>query len=336
MLRRPYVPLLVTGLALACGMLAPSGTQASEGPHPGSRVTATTVAGPAAAAPTLIHPQRKYLGVFREGAPSSMRPVEEFGQLTGKQPNLVLYYAGWGDGFHASGVRNAWNRGALTVVSWEPHGTTLAAVARGDSDAYVRRYAAAVRTLGIPVAISFADEMNGDWEDWGTTSATPEEFVAAWRRVHRIFDEAGADRVIWTWSPNITNAIGDSVRLADYDPGDAYVDWTGIVGYFTDWDPHTFDELFGPTIDEVRALSRRPLLILETGAVPGARRAEHIRELCEGIRARPDVIGFSWFDKKARADWRLETEGDGIAAFRSCVADERYGFDVRGLPFGSR
>ncbi|MFJ2753620.1 glycoside hydrolase family 26 protein [Streptomyces sp. NPDC087297] len=241
---------------------------------------------------------------------------------------MIVYFAGWGDGFDATATRNAWNAGALTVVSWEPHGTKLARIADGASDRYIRAYAQAVRKLNIPIAISFADEMNGDWEQWGASEAAPRDYVRAWRHIHRVFADAGATNVIWTWAPNIIQP-GTHKDLSRYYPGDKYVDWVGLVGYFTDWDPHSFTGLFGATLTEIDRFSRKPRLLLETAAMPGRHRTEDVRALFAGITASPGIVGFSWFDHKARADWRLATSPEGTAEFRRMAANALYGFDVR-------
>ncbi|MCX5014922.1 glycosyl hydrolase [Streptomyces sp. NBC_00555] len=257
-----------------------------------------------------------------------MEPVLDWARKVGKQPNLIVYYAGWGDGFDASGTRNAWNSGAMTVVSWEPRGTTPTRIADGASDSYLRDYAKAVRRLNIPVAISFADEMNGDWEQWGTTGTTPQAYVRAWRHIHDVFEAVGATNVIWTWSPNIVQP-GTDKDLSPFYPGDEYVDWVGLIGYFTDWDPHSFDGLFGATLTEIARFSRKPQLLLETAAMPGRHRTQDVRALFQGVTASPDLVGFAWFDYKARADWRLEASPEGAAEFRRLGANDLYGFDVR-------
>lgn len=170
--------------------------------------------------------------------------------------------------------------------------------------------------------------MNGDWEQWGTTGTTPKEYVRAWRHIHDAFQDAGATNVIWTWSPNILRP-GTHQDLSAYYPGDSYVDWVGLVGYFTDWDPHSFTGLFGSTLSEIKRFTQKPRLILETGAMPGRHRKEDVRTLFDGVTAARDIIGFAWFDHKARADWRLAANPEGVAEFRRLSANDLYGFDVR-------
>lgn len=276
----------------------------------------------------LIKPEKKYFGAALEGAPTSMAPVEKFTAQTGKQPNLIEYYAAFGDGFNASGVRNAWQSGALTIMSWEPFDVPLADIAAGKSDPYLEKYAAAVRELNLPVAISFADEMNGHWEKWGTRHVDAADYVEAWRHVHDVFTEAGASNVIWTWTPNIVNPV-KSVDLADYYPGDAYVDWVGMVGYFTQEEDNAFGSVFGPTIEKIGTLTKKPLIIVETAAAPGERRRADVRNLFAGVEGNDDIVGFVWFDYRKRADWRLSASPLALAEFNRLAADDLFGFDVR-------
>ncbi|MCX5560045.1 glycoside hydrolase family 26 protein [Streptomyces sp. NBC_00038] len=276
----------------------------------------------------LLKPEKKYYGAAVDGAPTSMKSVDAYTEMTGKQPNLIEYYAAWGDGFDASGVRKAWAEGAMTLMSWEPFDTSLADIGAGKSDAYIKEYATAVRKLNLPVVIDFADEFNGHWEKWGTTSATPEEYVAAWRHIHDTFIDVGASNVIWAWSPNIINPV-KSVQLKPYYPGDAYVDWVGLIGYWTLEEDNAFDTIFGPTVDEIRAFTKKPMLLVETAAMAGERRRADIRNLFEGVEADDNMLGFVWFNHKKRADWRLEASPLALKEFKRLAADDRFGFDVR-------
>lgn len=279
----------------------------------------------------LLHPAKKYFGAALDKAPHSMAPVDAYTRMVGKQPNLLEYYAEWGAGFDASGVRRAWQQGALTLMSWEPFSTSLADIAAGRSDAYIKRYATAVRTLNLPVVIDFADEFNGGWENWGTHHVTPAQFVAAWRHIHDVFVDTGAGTVIWAWSPNVVNPV-PSVRLKPYYPGDGYVDWVGLIGYFTLGNGNrysTFSGVFGPTMRQVRTFTRKPFLVLETAAEPGARRRSDVENLFSGVSARDDVLGFVWFNYHKRADWRLQAGPLALKEFKTLAADDRYGFDAR-------
>jgi hypothetical protein len=328
--RTALTAVLLTALALSgCSVLGDSnnGSPAGQSEGDADRSQSAESDVPYDVVP-LIKPEKKYYGAAVAGAPTSMKGVDAYTEMTGKQPNLIEYYAAWGDGFDASGVRKAWKEGAMTLMSWEPFDTSVADIAAGESDAYVKKYATAVRKLNLPVVIDFADEFNGHWEKWGTKHTTPEQYVAAWRHIHETFIDAGASNVIWAWSPNIINPV-KSVKLEPYYPGDAYVDWVGLIGYWTMDEDNAFDSVFGPTIDQIRTFTKKPMLLLETAAMAGERRRADIRNLFAGVEADDDMLGFIWFDHKKRADWRLEASPLALKEFKRLAADDRFGFDVR-------
>jgi len=326
----------LTAVVLAALTLSGCSLLGDDGGKPSSAGHAKAGAGPSGGGNNdipydvtpLLKPAKKYYGATLAGAPNSLKPVEAYTAMTGKKPNLLEYYAAWGDGFDASGVRAAWKEGALTLMSWEPFDTTLADIAAGKSDAYLKKYATAVRKLNLPVVIDFADEFNGHWEKWGTKYVTPQQFVAAWRHIHDTFTDVGASNVIWAWAPNIINPV-KNIQLKPYYPGDAYVDWVGFVGYWTIDQDNAFSSVFGPTIDEVRTFTKKPMLLLETAAMAGERRRADIRNLFAGVEADDNMLGFIWFNQKKRADWRLEASPLALKEFKRLAADDRFGFDVR-------
>lgn len=314
------------GALLLAALLAGCSSGAGHGPG-----RATKPSGSAAAVPfdvrPLLKPAHKYLGAAFDDVPGSTASVDAFGRRVGKRPNLVEFYSAWGDGFDASGVRRLWRSGSLPMMAWEPFHTSLATIASGRSDAYLRKFALSVRTVNLPVAISFGHEMNTYWYPWGTRGNRPADFVRAWRHIHEVFAAAGATSVIWVWSPNVINPVR-SVRLKPLYPGDAYVDWIGMIGYYTLGGAHTFTTLYGPTMRRVRAFTDKPFFIAETASQPGVRRPEDITDLLHGVRQRPDVVGFVWFNIKKRADWRIGGDSAAIAAFKRGVRGPAIGFDV--------
>jgi hypothetical protein len=217
----------------------------------------------------------KYLGVEADGAPDSLAPVTTFAGAAGRKPNLIGQYVSWGVPFDAHAAAAAWSYGALYYMSWEPFSASVASIANGDSNAYITNVATAVHSLNIPVAISFGHEMNGNWYPWGTTGTTPAEFVSAWRLIHALFAGVGASNVIWVWNPNDIFPV-PQVQLEPYWPGDAYVNWVGITGYFSTTGPDTYATLYQPTVQEVRQFTSDPIIIAETSVETGGRC--HLRE----------------------------------------------------------
>ena len=79
----------------------------------------------------------------------------------------------------------------MPLVQIEPTGVSLAAIASGRYDTYLRSYAAAVKAFGGQVILSFGHEMNGYWYSWGYRHTSPAVFVAAWRHIVTVFRAAG-------------------------------------------------------------------------------------------------------------------------------------------------
>jgi mannan endo-1,4-beta-mannosidase len=307
----------ITGL-LAAAAVAASLTACLPSPSPGTGSAGQPGAGSSAPAskPLLppydttrlvTPPSGKYFGVEVSGNSASLAPVAQFAASVGKKPNIIGQYLGWNVPFDPQAVLHHWSYGALTYLSWEPFHTSLRAIAAGRSDAYITVFARAVRTLNLPVAISFGHEMNGNWYPWGTEQTTPAEFVAAWRHIHNVFTRAGATNVIWVWNPNNVFPV-PQVKLKPYYPGDAYVDWAGITGYFATDGPQTFATLYRPTIDEIRHFTSKPILIAETSVQTGPAEVACVSHLLSSVTRHHDVLGFIWFDySKGGVDWRVES-----------------------------
>ena len=136
-------------------------------------------------------PASPLVGVYEPGAPGSWSQIAEFTDATGVKPGIVVYYSPWNDPFSTSFAQAAWDHDAYVLVQLEPKGVTLASIAAGGSDAYLRSYADDVVAFGHPVILSFGHEMNGTWYSWGYGHTSPATFVAAWRHIVRLFRDAG-------------------------------------------------------------------------------------------------------------------------------------------------
>ncbi|MGC4892406.1 glycoside hydrolase family 26 protein [Micromonospora sp. DT31] len=363
---RPTVPRV--GLALAGVLLlgyafvvAPGvgrdpGTEvAARGPQasatPGASATPTT--GPAVPFPPA---GRAFVGLMTDAGPYDFAPVDRFTAAAGRAPQVMLFGADWASAaFDRSLFDRIADRGMMPMLGWEPwdhavdraarrSGLTprqidkvrsgqpqyrLARIIAGDFDGYLRSWAEGVKSLDYPVAIRFAHEMNGGWYPWGekANGNRPGEYVRAWRHVHDVFSAAGVTNAVWVWSPNAR--WNKSTGLATLYPGDDYVDWVGITGYFGHgaWTRYTsFDQIFGPTIAEIRAVSRKPLVVTETGVAgdTGADKPNWIRQAFRSLPRYPDLIGLIWFEVDKEKDWRITDTPAAAAAFAESVADERY------------
>jgi mannan endo-1,4-beta-mannosidase len=271
---------------------------------------------------TLPTTQNSYLGAYAEGVPASYKSLTAFASTTGVEPNIALYYSGWKEPFRIGFAEQAADHKAVPLVQLEPGQVSLASIASGAYDSYLKEFATAVASFGAQthqgVIIGFAHEPNGNWYPWGHHHARPADWIAAWRHLVDVFRQQGADDVTWLWTVNIIASHGHVPSPDAWWPGSSYVTWVGIDGYYykPSW---AFAPLFGPTIKAIRHKTLLdPILISETGAAPAAGKSAKIANLFAGVRAY-GLLGFVWFDANRARDWRIDTPA-AIAAYRQDAA----------------
>jgi beta-mannanase len=283
--------------------------------------------------------QATLFGVATGGGRDATSGVAAVAGKAGKAPGLVNVYRSFADPFAAAPVPQIASTGALPMVTWEPWdpagGThqpkfALRLVAGGRYDAYARAWALAARAYGRPLLLRFAPEMNGDWTPWsaGVNGNSASDYVRAWRHLHDLFRNVGASNVSWVWSPNVV--FRGSTPLTSLYPGDAYVDWIGIDGY--NWGTSRrgrswvgFDRLFGPTLQQVRRLARKPLMLSEVASTErGGDKAVWISDFFRALDRNRDVLAFVWFDFDKETDWRISSSASARSAFARGVAAPRY------------
>jgi hypothetical protein len=273
-------------------------------------------------------------GVTALGLPTDFGAVDQVAAELGSYPDTVMWYASWtlDEDFPASAAATTAAAGATPQITWEPWDPAagadqqtypLAGIAAGDFDDYVGRWAAQIAAYGQPVELRFAHEMNADFYPWSEVDGRnpPGSYVDAWRRVHHVFAEAGADNVTWIWSPNVP--FPQTTDLASLYPGDDYVDAVALDGYNwstvlpeTTW--QSFDAIFAPGIDELRELTSRPVFIGEVAsAEQGGDKAAWVSDMFDILQARSDICGFTWFHIAKETDWRIDSSTESLAAFRA-------------------
>jgi hypothetical protein len=263
---------------------------------------------------------QSYVGVYAPPVPTSYAGVTAFTKATGVQPDVIMYYSGWYESFKTGFATTVAKKGAVPLVQIDPTGVSVAAIASGRYDGYLSSYAEAVRSYRDPVILGFGHEMNGNWYSWSYRHTSPATFVAAWRHIVNLFRALGARNVTWLWTVNVVNDTqhGNIPSPASWWPGNSYVNWVGIDGYYLkpSW---LFAPLFGPTIAAVRAVTGDPILIGETGVAPAAGQPAKIADLFAGIRAY-GLLGFVWFDSTDIQDFRVDSPAATAAFLRGAKA----------------
>jgi hypothetical protein len=351
--RRPRLYGLVAGLA-AWLLVAPAAPTADA--LPGSQVEACSQASPDSG--------QVYLGAWIPAAlddPRMARPADPLGQFearAGKGVSILQRWEHWGlnggDTFDTKWLRRVAASGAypmLTWVPWDPTVPELAGqtgflmrdIAAGAHDKYILDRAEEISEWDGPIFIRFAQEMNGTWYPWGKHQNSPEEFIAAWRHVHRLFEEHGAGHVTWVWNVSEKN---HPESLGLWYPGDDVVDWVAVDGY--NWDAPQYwqqggntwrllDQVFRPSFDDINMFvpADKPRMIAETatnerGDDPGKKAAW----ICDAFgRALPEVLpevkGVMWFDEPTNeggwiVPWPIDSTEQALAAFRQSAGSDRY------------
>jgi hypothetical protein len=272
------------------------------------------------------------LGVSNPELPREAGAVDDWAAEHGVRPRIVNWFQQWLSGetrFRADWAARVAEQGAVPMITWEPWSApagekhnaeqpdiSLARIAAGDHDAYIRSFARQVAAYRGPVLIRLMHEMNGHWFSWGVgvNGNTSADFVAAWRHVHRIFDREGAGNVSWVWSINNLESADAEAEVAPLYPGDRYVDWVATSGFnwgeAYDWSSwRDADAIFGSAY---RVLSRfdKPIMISEiaTTDIGGDPRAWAIDAFAHMRTAYPRVHAVVWYDDidGAGLDFRLQ------------------------------
>jgi hypothetical protein len=294
----------MAAVAIACGGCAVLRHAAEPGSAPVKPVEAP-----------LTPRTSSYLGVYEAEGPTSYSQVRVFAANVNRMPNIVLYYSGWGEPFRQQFAMEARENKAVVLVQINPVGVSLAQIAAGAYDTYLRQYADQVRTFAHPVIIGFAHEMNGGWYPWGLRRVPAATWIAAWRHVVTVFRQEGADNVTWLWT---INRLGPGVGSPrNWWPGARFVTWVGIDGYY-DTPRGRFGTVFAPAIKSVRKFTNRPILLSEVGISAQASAPTQIPLLFAAIREYR-LLGLVWFDVPGRQDWRLEADPPALAAFRQAL-----------------
>ncbi len=225
---------------------------------------------------------------------------------------MVEIYSRFGAPFPWLTLHRVTAAGAEPLIQWNPRGSPPARIAAGGYDTYLRSYAASVKRFGRQVVLSFGHEMNGQWNPWGAGHVSPSTFVAAWRRIHKVFARAGVHNVTWSWDPS---HVGSLPR--PWWPGARYVDKIGIDGYQRPG--QGFLEIFADRLANIRSFASKPIYIAETSVAPSSVQARQIIGLFNGVK-RFHLSGFVWFDINHLEAWRLEGRPAAVRAFRSAVA----------------
>lgn len=221
-------------------------------------------------------------GIFENNAPVNFDELKKIEERVDYTFPILLYYTGILENKErhpnlATALANAKKEGRIleltlqTVAQSPGEGNMVYDILDGKYDTYLKNYAKEVVDYGDPILFRLGNEMNGDWCVYSShhTSKDTEIFKEFYRYVYQIFQEAGADNVIWVWNPN-GKAFPDfkwNDELCYY-PGDEYVDVIGMTSYNTgtyyeDEKWTEFDQMYDPLYQKYIERYEKPLMITE-------------------------------------------------------------------------
>ncbi|MFF5076762.1 glycoside hydrolase family 26 protein [Actinoplanes sp. NPDC000266] len=239
----------------------------------------------------------------------------------GRPERIVHRFYSWTDALPTS---LSYVTSASTVmVSWR--GPFSKQVNDGSSDKLIAKAARRMAQRKVPTLLRWAWDMNRDYYDWGGPSNNQDAagYVKAYRRIHGIFADEGADNVSWVWSPN-WNSYPDEDWNAypNYYPGDEYVDWAGVSGYSEGQAPGEMFDQFYETYS-----ARKPIMITEVSATDrgGSTKPDWINAFHQWVKTRPAVGAVCWFDTDihpgSTEKWRIDSTAASLKAYRAMSAD---------------
>lgn len=280
------------------------------------------------------------VGATLPNFPGPMRVVQEFGDLSGRMPDLVMFFQAWGDPDREfkPWLPDLAALGTAPLITWEPWhrdeflnqtAYTLESILAGQHDAYIDSFAQQAAAYGGPIYLRFAHEMNtppGEvyWYPW---QGDPETYIAVWHYVHDRFTAAGATNVQWIWS---TAWMNQDAPL--YYPGDAYVDWVAVtILNFGATVPEpgwkSFAELYAGQ-RQMAASFGKPVMISElASAEQGGDKAAWITGIGDALKTQfPEIRAIIWNNyTEARhvpaANWSLTSSPAALQAWQQLLAD---------------
>lgn len=343
------VAAILAAVVLAVPFLAADGGSPDDAAVVATSTDPAAVPAPPPPEPDPATPRRRleppsdgvYLGVSNFDIVTTDGAAARWRTANGPRPRIVNWYQQWLSGekrFRVDWARRVADAGAVPMITWEPWSAPagerhvaeqpdirLERIGDGAFDPYLRTWARDVAAYGQPVLLRLMHEMNGDWYPWGVhvNGNTPEQYVRAYRHVHRIFDEAGADNVSWVWSINNLERIeGEDHAIASYYPGARYVDWVSTSGFnwgdaypWSSW--RTADPLYRDTYRALAAFGK-PIMLSEIGTTgSGGDARAWIRQTFARLRTSyPLLRAVLWYDDidGGGLDFRLQGQTAGALA----------------------
>lgn len=290
------------------------------------------------------------LGVYAEGMPyDDLGAAVALENLFRHKLEYVLWFQAWGNSdrdFMSEAVRLAATRGFVPVITWEPWERnfanpsqlqptySLASIAGGEHDVYIRAWAQAAREADTALILRFAHEQSTQpgQRSWYPWQGDPQGYRAAFRHIVTVFRQEGASNVQFLWS-----AMWLNQWAAEYYPGDDVVDLVGttVLNHGTaataDWAKwRSFDELFSGQYEAARTWNK-PILVTELAtAEQGGNKDEWLRDCLTSLKDRYALVrGILLLEVQSDREWpsinwSITSSPASLIAFRKAISESYF------------
>lgn len=293
-------------------------------------------------------PDTFFIGAYDENTAESYESIVSLEDSLKVKLPVIQIFTAWGSrkdqSFPLLRVQTIHDLGSIPLITWEPwlndfdperftvianaknkNTNGLKAIANGHFDEYIDKWADDAKNFGAFFFLRFGHEMNDPYRyPWGPQNNKPEDYVAAWKHIVKRFKSAGANNVIWLWSPHPAYA-----DYADFYPGDDYVDWIGVTvlnyGTAASWSQWwSFDDIFNKPYSDLSQYGK-PMMITEFGSLDvGGDRPLWFKEALSSMPAKyPAVKAVLFFhssnDNTATyktLDWSFKNDEKVLAVIR--------------------
>jgi len=263
--------------------------------------------------------------VYRGSSSDEKTVLENLEHQIGRTFAIGLHYSGWQKEWPNDEMQQDKDAGRIPLLSWNC-GDRNENVAAGKDDDMLKARAIAARQYGSPIFLRYYWEFNvpgGQKTGSCLEMEAPLEkkhadFIAAWRHIWTIFQENGANNVIWVWNPNSTEPPG-ALDPDGFYPGDQYVDWVG-------WDRYDqaggtpFTGMFSDFLKRYGKLGK-PMIIGETGAHPDFQESFFVQATTALKGPDSQIKAFVYFDAPGHRQLPWTLSPAGIEAMKKMGQD---------------
>ncbi len=250
-------------------------------------------------------------GIYEHTAPASLDFLKQLESKLGHRFSILTHYHTFHTPFPMQELKNAYAEKRIVELTLQTmwfkrdNNSTIYQILNGDYDVYFKNYALKAKEFGHPILFRFNNEMNAEWCSYSSyfTSKDPELFKAMWRHIYSIFQENGADNVLWIWNPtDVSYPTFKWNSALNYFPGNEYVDIVGLTGYNTgtyyqgeNW--RTFSQIYDPLYTEYCLAFDYPFMITEfASSSVGGNKELWIADMFKQIERFKKIKVAIWFN----------------------------------------